>query len=132
MVLPLLVLVDFGYLVEHLVEVLLVLHFFLLVDDFLQRIEVVVLEDVQFEIFEILVAEGTAMMAPHCLLDAVPTVDMSAPGDVAVGDGIEADGALELVLQLLGADPEVVVVEVVFDLHLILCQYNRSNYIAYP
>lgn len=72
------------------------------------------------------------MMAAHCFLDAVAAVDMSAASDVAVGDGIEADGALELVLQFFRADPEAVVVEAVLDLHLILCQYNSSNYIAYP
>jgi len=57
----------------------------------------VVFEHIHLEVFEILVAERTAVMTPHCLLDAMAAVNMSAPGDVAVSYWIEADGALELV-----------------------------------
>ena len=56
----------------------------------------VVFEHIHLEIFEILVAERTPVMAAHCLLNAMAAVNMSAPSDVAVSDRIEADGALEL------------------------------------
>ena len=72
----------------------------------------VIFKDVNFEIFEFLGAEGASVVSVDGLLDAVFAVDMSASGDVAVGDGVEADGALELVLEILGGYSETVVVEV--------------------
>ena len=58
----------------------------------------VVLEDVGFELLEVLGAEGAAVVAVDGLLDAMSAVDMPAASDIAVVDGVEADRALELVL----------------------------------
>ena len=57
--------------------------------------------------------------------DAVFAVDMSTAGDVAVGDGVEADCALEFVLEFLGGYSETVVVEVgvVVGLDLHRCDF---------
>jgi hypothetical protein len=71
---------------------------------------VVVFEDVEFEVFEVLVAEGAAMVAADGLLDAVTAVDVAAAGDEAVGDGVEADCALEFVLEFRSAYSEAVLV----------------------
>ena len=38
------------------------------------------------------------------------TVDMTTASDIAVVDGIEANGALELVFELIGADAKGVVI----------------------
>ena len=70
----------------------------------------VVLEDVELEVLELLVAEGAAVVAGDGLLDAGAAVDVAAAGYVAVVDGVEADRALEFGLELLGADAEVVIV----------------------
>lgn len=80
----------------------------------------IVFEDVEFEIFQFLVAKGTAMMSGNGLVDAGSAVNMSASGDVAVVYGIEANCALELVFQLVSVDSEVVIVQIMlaFDLHV--------------
>lgn len=70
----------------------------------------VVLEDVKLEVLEFLVAERAAVVPCDGLLDTGSAVDMSASGYVAIVDRVEADRALEFVLELLGADPEVVIV----------------------
>jgi hypothetical protein len=88
---------------------------------------VIVFEDIHFEIFKILIAEGTTMMPSNCLLDAMTAIDMPAASDIAVSDLIEAYCALKLVLEFLCADSKAVVVKVVgFDLHLILFQLYYS------
>lgn len=49
---------------------------------------------------------------------------MSTTRDAAIVDGVETDGALELMFQFVSADPECVVVEVMLFLdlhHLTLC-----------
>lgn len=56
----------------------------------------IVFEDISVELLELLIAEGTAVVAVDGLLDAWATVDVAAAGYVAVGDGVQADGALEL------------------------------------
>ena len=65
------------------------------------------------------------MVSIDGLLDATFAVDMSTAGDIAVGDGIEADCALELVLEFLGGYSETVVVEVgvVVGLDLHRCDF---------
>lgn len=77
----------------------------------------VVLEDVELEVLELLVAEGAAVVAGDGLLDAGAAVDVAAAGYVAVVDGVEADRALEFGLELLGADAEVVIVQIRLLLH---------------
>ena len=84
--------------------------FFLLpIYDFLQSVEVVVLEYVGLKVIERLRTERTAVMPAYRLLDTAPTVHMPTAGDVAVIDGVGADGALKLVLQQFGGDFEGVV-----------------------
>lgn len=78
----------------------------------------VILEDINFKIFQFLGAERAAVVSIDRLLDAMFAVDMSASGDVAVGDGIEADCTLEFVLEFLGGYSKTVVVEVGIGLDL--------------
>lgn len=77
----------------------------------------IVFEDVELEVLELLVAEGAAVVPRDGLLDAGAAVDVATSGYVAVVDGVEADRALELGLELLGAYAEVVVVQVGLLLH---------------
>lgn len=72
----------------------------------------VILENIQFKIFELLVAEGTTVVSRHRFLNANLAVDMATPGDVAVVDRVKTDGALEFVLEFLCIDSKVVIVEV--------------------
>lgn len=62
----------------------------------------IVLEDVILEFLDLLVTEGTAMMPAHCFLNAGAAVHMAASGYVGIVDGVQADRALELRLQLVG------------------------------
>lgn len=80
----------------------------------------VILEDVSFELFELLGAEGTAVMPVDSLLDAMFAVHMSTTSDVAVVDWVEADGALKFMFQLVGGNTEGVIVQLV-NHKLILC-----------
>lgn len=87
----------------------------------------VILEDVEFEVLELLVAEWAAVMPCDGLLDAGAAVDMSAAGYVAIVDGVQADRALELGLELLCADTKVVIVQVWLLLHNSLVIYNGNS-----
>ena len=70
----------------------------LFLDDFLHRVEMIVFENVVFELFQLLVAEGTAMVPVDCLLDAAFAVDVAASCYVAIVYGVHADCALELLV----------------------------------
>lgn len=108
--------------IENFTKVLLVFVFFFVINDFFEGIEMIVFEDIEFEIFEFLVAEGTAMMSCDGLFDAGSAVDVSAACDAAVIDGVEADGALELVFELISTYSESVIIKILlfFDFHSIL------------
>lgn len=56
----------------------------------------IVFEDISVELLELLIAEGTAVVTIYGLLDAWAAVNVTTAGYVAVGDGVQADGALEL------------------------------------
>lgn len=58
----------------------------------------IVFEHICFEIIDILIAEGTAMMSIDCFFDTFMTVDMSTSRDIAIGDGIETDSTLKFML----------------------------------
>mgnify|MGYP003554419235 CR=1 FL=1 len=70
----------------------------------------VVFEDVKLEVFELLVAEWAAMVSCHWLLYAMFAVDVSAAGDIAVVDWVEADCTLKFVLEFLCVYSKIVVV----------------------
>lgn len=123
-ILSLLILLILSHLLKHLIQVLLILSLLLLIDDLLQRVEMVIFEDIELEVLELLVAEWTAVVSCDGLLDAGSAVDMATAGYVAIVDGVQADRALELGLELLGADAEVVIVQVGLLLHNSLVIYK--------
>lgn len=51
--------------VKNLVEILFILFFLLVINDFLQSVEVIVLKHVEFEVLEFLVAKGAAVVPAH-------------------------------------------------------------------
>jgi hypothetical protein len=88
LIFPFFIFLHLDHLIKDLIEIFLILSFFLIIDNFLQSIEVIIFEDIHFEFFEILVAEGASMVSIYRLFDAVATVDMTAAGYVAVCDGV--------------------------------------------
>lgn len=58
----------------------------------------IIFEYIHFEVFEVLIAERTAMMTVDCLLDTMSTVYMSTTCDVAIGDRVQTDCTLKFVL----------------------------------
>lgn len=87
---------------------------FLLADNLLESVEVIVLEHVG--VAELGVAEGATMVSVDSLEYAFLAVDVATAGDVAVLDLVEADVAEELFLQLLQRHFEILIVHVV-DVH---------------
>lgn len=67
----------------------------------------IVFEDVVFEVFELLIAEGASVVSVNRLLNAGLTIYMPTPGNVAVIDWVETNCTLKLCLQLLRTDLKV-------------------------
>ena len=64
----------------------------------------VILENISLEFFDFLSTERAAMVATNCLLDANFAKDVTTTSNVGVTDGIEANCALEFILESINAD----------------------------
>ena len=71
MVLAFLIFFHFDHLVKNLVKILLILFLLEIIDNLFQGVEVIIFEDIYFEIFEFLGAKGAAMMSIDGFLHAV-------------------------------------------------------------
>lgn len=107
---------DFIFLQKSLSKILIIFLSDLLFDNFLDGVKMIILENIIFEILELLITEGTTMMPIDCLLDTGSAIHMTASGDVAISDGVKTDCTLELCFEFLWTDFEVDVV-LLFDHH---------------
>jgi len=97
-ILALPILFVFGQFFKYLIQVFLILLSFLVINYLLERVEMIILEYVQLEIFQFLVAKGAPVMPCHRLFYANLAIDMATTRNVAIIDRIETDGALKLML----------------------------------
>lgn len=103
---------------KHLVQIFVVLLAFLIVYDLLQCVEMVVLEDILFEVLEFLVAKRTLVVSIDGLFDAGFAIYMPTTCNVTIVDRIETHCALEFGLQLVSAYPKRIFI-LLLALHLL-------------
>ena len=108
-----------DHFIENLVKILLILFLLQIVNNFLQGVEVIILEDIHLEILEFLGAEGTPMVSVHRLLDTFFAVYMTTTRYVAIFYGVQAYCALEFMFKQFCWDAEVVLDLGLFYYHCI-------------
>jgi len=95
--------------VKDFFEISLILLPDLILDYLFDGIEVVVLEDIILETFELFITVRTTMMPIDRFFNAAFAVNMATSRDIAIVDGIETHRALKLWLKPLWADADVLV-----------------------
>lgn len=87
----------------------------------------IVLENIVFELFQLLIAKWTAVMTIDCFLDACFAIYMATSRYVAIIDWIETYCALKLSLQLLWVYFEVYVILSLFADHFSFDNFFINN-----
>ncbi len=94
------ILKNFNFL-KDFSQILLILLSNLFLNNFFHRIKVIILENIIFKVFQLLVTKGTTMMTIDRLLNTAFAIYMPASCNVTIIDRIHAYCTLELGLKLL-------------------------------